>query len=657
MSKKHSPTIKKVPSNKNKNTVSPSVPKIDFFEKNDRWLVYVHLAVAALVSFLLFDIKVTEAGDDSAYIQMTYNLIKYGRLSNLQASGYAMFLAIFYSIFGLNLAIFKLLSILCVLGSIYFTYRAFSGKIQGYILHVALFLTSVNYLIGFYASTTFSEPLFMLLQSLFLWYAIQIYVPHITNNWKDLKRTIILAFMVFLLMLTRNIALVVPVSVMIFLVIRKNFVEVLKFSVAFLILYLPYYFLRGALFKSAENQYGSQFSFIMMKNPYKPSLGNEDLGGFVQRFMDNANQFLSKHLLKQMGFLDPDSKQLFPVVALLVILIGISAIVLAFRNKKDAISLIGIYVVCMLGGTFLAMQKIWDQDRFILIYYPFILIIIFWFFREVSMLKPVLKFIKPLSYVLMILIAGFSIQRTLTRIAEHQDELPYSLKGDMTYGLTPDMKNFAAISKYAGEHVPDTAKILSRKPSISFIHGKREFYGLFAIPYVDEKEALQDGKMYQILELNAWTTFADMNFKKPFYPYIRAVFMGGGTPPADQRFKINTYYLFFEFEPNDSMAVKLKQAGLPVIEQVNEFVASFQEKYFAIPSNHKKFLQENKIYYALTANLRINPKRKTQQTINTVERYLSFVEMKYPGSMKLIHEVGTDEKAQLIQIDFSSFDY
>lgn len=638
-------------------SINPATNKIGFFERNDFWLIYLYLFIAALVSFLLFDIKVTEAGDDSGYIQMAYNFMKYGKLSNLQASGYAMFLAAFYSIFGLNIGLFKVLSILCVLGSIYFTYRAFKGKIQGYILHVALFITSINYLVGYYASTTFSEPLFMLLQSLFFWYALQIYIPRITNDWKGIKRTIILAFMVFLLMLTRNIALVAPVSVIIFLGFRRNFVEVVKFGVVFFLLYIPYYFLRGLLFKSVENQYGSQFSFIMMKNPYKPSLGNEDFGGFVQRFLDNANQFLSKHLLKQMGFLKPESKELFPVIALLVVLIGLAAIYLAVRKKQDAISLVGFYTMCMLGGTFLAMQKIWDQDRFILIYYPFILMIIFWFFREVSKFRSVFKFMKPVSYGLMILIAGFSLQRTLTRIAEHQDELPYSLKGDMTYGLTPDMKNFALISKYAGEHVPDTAKILSRKPSISFIHGKREFYGLYAIPYVDETEALQKDKMYLILEYNAWAMKPDINFKKPFYPYIRAVFMGGGAPPNDQRFKINTYYLFFEFEPNDSMAVILKQSGLPIIDDVSEFVASYQEKYFAIPSNHKKFLQENKIYYSLTANLRINPKRKTPQTINTVERYLTFVEMKYPGSMKLIHEVGTDEKAQLIQIDFSKFDY
>lgn len=655
MAKKKTPVSKSIISDKNK--PSSSTPKVGFFEKNDRWLIYVHLLVAALVSFLLFDIKVTEAGDDSAYIQLTYKFLKYGTISNLQASGYSMFLSIFYWLFGLNIGLFKVVSILCVLGSIYFTYRALKNKIDGYILHGALFLTTVNYLMGYYASTTFSEPLFMLLQSLFLWYALQIYIPKISDKWNDIKRPVILALMVFLLMLTRNIALVVPVSVMIFLGFRKNFVELAKFGIAFILLYLPYYFIRGALFKSSENQYGSQFSFIMMKNPYKPSLGNDDFGGFVQRFMDNANQFLSKHLLKQMGFLDPESKLLFPVVAILVILIGISAIFLAVRKKYDSISLIGFYVMCMLGGTFLAMQKIWDQDRFILIYYPFILIIIFWFFKEVSSLRPALKFVKPLSYVLMVFIAGFSIQRTLTRIAENQNELPYSLKGDMTYGLTPDMKNFAAISKYAGEYVPDTAMILSRKPSISFIHGKREFHGLYAIPYVDEKEALQPGKTYQILELNAWAMYPDMNFKKPLYPHIRAVFMGGGNAPADQRFKINTYYLFFEFDPQDSLALSLKNAGLPVIDQVNEFVSSYQEKYFAIPSNHKKYLQENKIYYAITANIRMNPKRKTPQTINTVERYLSFVEMKYPGSMKLIHEVGSDEKAQLIQIDFSNFNY
>jgi hypothetical protein len=39
--------------------------------------------------------------------------------------------------------------------------------------------------------------------------------------------------------------------------------------------------------------------------------------------------------------------------------------------------------------------------------------------------------------------------------------------------------------------------------------------------------------------------------------------------------------------------------------------------------------------------------------VNTIHRYLAPIDQKYPGSLKMIHQEGTVEKAQLYELDYS----
>jgi hypothetical protein len=656
MSKKqHSP--RKEPNPTPGQKVKSTGEEISFFLKNEKYLLMGSIVLALFLFIQLFDIRVSETGDDASYIQMAYNLVHEGKLPSFQGPMYPFVLSVIIAVFGLKIAWMKILSLIFMVSSIYFMYRAFRNVIPNGILWGALFLFSVNGYIGFYASSTYSEPLYIFLQSVFLFYFIKIYEPSLTNQWKDIKHSIILAFMVLVLMLTRNIAAAAPFAVVIFLLLQKRWIESVKFTSLLALFYFTYTFIRNQIFGMDQNQLASQGSGIFLKNPYKPGLGKEDFLGFVQRFIDNTYLYLSKHFLKQLGFLPEDSKLFFPLFAFIIVAIGLFGLYWAIRQKKSAMLIVILYSLAMISATFLALQKLWDQDRMILIYFPLLIIIIWWVFIELSVIKKSLSFIAPVAYGLLVVVFLFSIQKTLIRIQKNHDVFYASMKGDMMVDLTPDVKNYLLISKYAAENVSKDSVIACRKPSIAFIHSGRSYHGIYTIPYVDESKVFINNKIYTIIDLNEWFKKANRDFTNQFVPYLKSVFQGISVDDKNPKYDPNTRYLIFEFSAGDTMATALLKPGFNVIKDQNDFFNSFKERYHAFPNELKQYLLDNKVAYVMSANLRLNPKKKTPNTINTLERFLTFVEIKYPGCLSLVHEVGSDEKAALYKLDLHKYNY
>jgi len=52
------------------------------------------------------------------------------------------------------------------------------------------------------------------------------------------------------------------------------------------------------------NQFSGQGSVLMLKDPYDKSQGNDDLSGFISRFFDNSNLYLSKRFFQILGLRD-----------------------------------------------------------------------------------------------------------------------------------------------------------------------------------------------------------------------------------------------------------------------------------------------------------------------------------------------------------------
>jgi hypothetical protein len=65
-------------------------------------------------------------------------------------------------------------------------------------------------------------------------------------------------------------------------------------------------------------------------------------------------------------------------------------------------------------------------------------------------------------------------------------------------------------------------------------------------------------------------------------------------------------------------------------------------------------LKKSNVSYVITANLRRNSQQKTGQIINTVERFMAFIEDKYPGFMTKVSQVGADdnEPATVLKLNY-----
>jgi len=64
-----------------------------------------------------------------------------------------------------------------------------------------------------------------------------------------------------------------------------------------------------------------------------------------------------------------------------------------------------------------------------------------------------------------------------------------------------------------------------------------------------------------------------------------------------------------------------------------------------------KHLNNYKVKYVIMASLRKFERKKTKYTINTIERYLYYIQQKYPEKIKGIYKIGSDEPAYLYKIE------
>jgi hypothetical protein len=95
--------------------------------------------------------------------------------------------------------------------------------------------------------------------------------------------------------------------------------------------------------------------------------------------------------------------------------------------------------------------------------------------------------------------------------------------------------------------------------------------------------------------------------------------------------------------------------GITAAESLREITRQENKPATVIyPDSLISILIKNKVTHVLTANLRRNALEKTGQIINTVERYMSFIDDKYPGFMSKVTQIGSDdnEPASIMKLNY-----
>jgi hypothetical protein len=465
--------------------------------KTEKYFILAGItAISLLFTFFLFNVKISEANDDALYTEAAFNFSKnFFGFYTAYAPLYPMMLSILVKIFGINIVILKMTSVIFMLLSFYFLFKAFEGRIPYLILFFAIMLSGINSYFLYYSSMTFTEQFFMMLQAIFLYIFFKAYdkIDAAGDIVQQIKLWLPVALMLFVLSMTRNLALGILIPVFVFFVLQKKYLQVLYFTGAFLLFRIPFEFFRKAMW-GEQNQFANQVSvLIKQKDPYDVSKGYEDFSGFIDRFEGNYGLYICKRFYQILGFLSEDDKMVRPGLGLIFFAFFAFAVIYILRKKNKYLVFTLIYTTAMVCFTFIAIQTRWDQYRLILVFVPLILILIFTSFYDLIKNKSGILHVFIVAFIVVLL--SSSLLTSMNKSVKNYPVLKKNISGDLFYGYTEDWANYLRMSKWCGDSLPSSSFVACRKSPMSFIYANgKQFYPVYQVFSTDPDTVLNTFK-------------------------------------------------------------------------------------------------------------------------------------------------------------------
>ncbi len=632
-----------------------------FFDKNLSRIFIISLLLTIILGAYLFDVKISEGGDDSSYILYAKQFIQGIAFPSWHGSFYPIFLSLPYLIFRLNVILLKAISFLFIVGHLVFFYLALRNRISATFLALIMLITAVNSQLLYFASQTYSEALFLFLQSLTFYIFLKINDGINTKPYL-LKDTwgqwLSFGFVILLFGTTRNVGYGLLFAIILYLLINKNYKPALFSILSYLVFAIPYNLYKGIVWGIYPGGAGGgRLEVILYKNPYNKAAGTEDFAGMITRVIENSKIYLSRYFFSIIGLKDPSSTTTNGFLTFLLYAIFIIALLYAIRKSK-IYTLISLYLLFSIAITFVTLQQSWGQLRMILVYVPLILILCSWGIYQLSKNKN-LRILQSLLFLLLLFVFFKTFGQTIKKARANQAVLTKNLQGNLYYGLTPDWTNFLKMSEWVGKNIPDSVSVASRKPSMSFIYSKgREFYPIYKMPVENGDSLMNKIKNRHsdicIFNLNEFNTKKVPFATQAGIRHTAVAFMGQSS---------DVFGLFeLKEEYSNYFINTLTQFGISYYLNTDTFMNKLhinkEPVYGVEPDSLVSKLKKNSVEYVIVGSLRINPKMKTARTINTVQRYLFYIELKYPGLFTLVHQIGANdnEPAKLLKINYKMFD-
>lgn len=457
---------------------SPLDARVDaFIDRHWHLLLALILLTSTLFIGLTFDPKVSIGGDDSWYVLAAQDFWNGVAFPSWHGSLYSIILSPFIALLGISLVPLKFLSVLFTLAAVWLLAVAFRKQISplSWLIGIALFALTPHLVT--LASTTYSEPLFLLIQSA-IFYTLFVYEAKTDASVKQKGLWLfLLAFLTFALALTRNVGYAAFLALLIyFLALRRDWRAGTLYSAGFILLQFLFSIYRHLVWGVTDASFAGQLNRALQVDFYNASAGQEDLWGMLVRFAQNCKQYLSGHNGQFVGFASATGSW---VITLLVVVLLLFLLVRAWKRSNRVLALLGIYLAAMYGITFITQQVAWNQMRLVLVYFPLFL------FFSLDGLQDLLKRknFQRVSVILLILF-GIALLSHIVQNSRNVDitRLRSNLRGDRFAGYTPDWDSYLRMSEWVGKNIPDSVVVACRKPNNSRIYGNRPFFGIFKLP-------------------------------------------------------------------------------------------------------------------------------------------------------------------------------
>lgn len=478
-----------------------------YLEKNETIYFWGILITGLVLALMSFNARISEAHDDSLYIEAAYRYIhefpNYYYTAN--APMYPMFLSLLTLLFGTNLIYFKLFSVLFyVLGAVFY-YKALDKKVPELLKFFVYTFLCINYLVLYYASQTFSEAFYMLIQAIFFYYFSKYNfseTPITTDIKADWRKWLTIGLLMMLLTLAKNILVFGIGAIFLYYLFKKEWKKAVYAMVSFGIFKLLFEFIKNLVWGKSAVQYASQMTLLLNKDPYDSSKGQEDVAGFIGRFFDNIALYVGKRFYQIIGFYSEDfmyskviekdgqmvqahNNTIYLFLALIIFGLTFFGLYKALKNKKDLVFFLVLFAGTICFGTFVVLQARWDQARFILVHMPALLLGIgygLYVYFKTSEFKQ-----RIFVGIILLMIGSFAIS-SCKRAFGNVNTAVRNLKGDIYYGYTPDWRNYLELSAYCKDSLPENSYVAARKAPMSFVYAKgKHFYPVYSVIAKDPK--------------------------------------------------------------------------------------------------------------------------------------------------------------------------
>ena len=446
-------------------------------------LLAIVLGVHGILSFLLFDPSIALVEDDANYILGAKRFLEDGVFPLAHgATLYHLVLTIPYAVFGPSVLIGKYCSLLWSTLTLVITFFTFRKLVSIWVLFGVLLIQASNFRIHYYGSSNMSESFFMMVQMIFIWVVIRYHsglLQPVHRNkdsiLKFLANAIPVLLISFLVSISKSIGIVAPLSIFVYLILKKKWINGTVFLLLFFALKSTYEVGVKAFY--GIEQLSTRSGSILLKSHYHPDQGNESILGLVVRLWQNFNHHISGDMLRILGWRE-NFRFIEPVSAFSILFLLVFAVVLWWNwRRRSRLLFVGVYLSLLASGTFIALQAHWKQDRMILIMIP--LILLFLFDGAHKFLRKRWAISVPILYGYLSILCIVNLNHLGAAITRNRAIFHEYVKGNIHYAYTPDWRNYLKAAQWAEEHLPQDSVVLCRKANTAtvFASGNIEFQG------------------------------------------------------------------------------------------------------------------------------------------------------------------------------------
>lgn len=442
-------------------------------------ILFIHL----VLSFILFDPSINLMADDANYIMEARRFLEEGRFPLAHgATLYHFVIALAYTLFGKSLIVGKFCSMLFSAITLMLSYFAFRRIVNQWMLFGILFIQSSNYLIHFYGSSNMSESFFMMVQMIFILVVLNRHdslVATLHNNKNAflhfLSICIPVVLISFLFSISKTIAIIAPISVIVYLVFKRKWLNGAIFASLFLLFKFAYSTAVKTMY--GIDQLSNRLDYVLLKNSFHPDQGNETMLGLIGRMWENFKHHISSDMLRILGWRE-NFNLIEPITAFSLLFLLLFALVLWGNwQRSSKMFFVGLYLILLASATFVSLQTHWKQDRMILIMIPLMLIFLLDGAYTYLVKRNSAKI--PLLYAALAILGLVNLNHLSEAIARSRAIQREYFRGNDLFAYTPDWQNYLKAVQWAGEYLPENSVVLCRKPNTAYVYstGNISFQG------------------------------------------------------------------------------------------------------------------------------------------------------------------------------------